>query len=31
MREAAIEQARFFSPDRIVPQYEAVYRKVLEQ
>jgi N-acetyl-alpha-D-glucosaminyl L-malate synthase BshA len=31
MRDAAVERAQFFTPDRIVPQYEAVYRKALEQ
>ncbi|MBI3982087.1 MAG: N-acetyl-alpha-D-glucosaminyl L-malate synthase BshA [Gemmatimonadetes bacterium] len=28
MREAAVERARLFSADRIVPQYEQLYRKL---
>jgi N-acetyl-alpha-D-glucosaminyl L-malate synthase BshA len=31
IREAAVERAACFTPDRIVPKYEAVYRKVLER
>jgi glycosyltransferase involved in cell wall biosynthesis len=29
-REAAIERSRAFAAERIVPQYEAVYRRVIE-